>query len=73
MPLSAFKTANSAKPAEIYPTQKITEIQAILDKTKSENETLPGSHCYWPISFSLLEKYREALEPYQRASTIKPA
>jgi tetratricopeptide (TPR) repeat protein len=69
--LSAFKVANSVKQEELYPRQKITEIQAILDKNKAENDRYLDAIAL-ADKFFTGEKYREALEPYQRASTIKP-
>lgn len=69
--LLAFKKANSLMPDEIYPTQKITEIQAILDKNKAENDRYLEAISLGDKFFEAL-KYREALEPYQRATTIKP-
>ncbi len=68
--LLAFKTAISVKPAEIYPSQKIAEIQAILDKNKVENDRYQEAIAL-ADKFFTAEKYREALEPYQRANTIK--
>ncbi len=70
--LLAFKNANSAKPSETYPPQKITEIQTILDKNKAENGRYNDAITA-ADKFFTGEKYREALEPYQRANTIKPA
>jgi tetratricopeptide (TPR) repeat protein len=70
--LSAFKNANTIKPAETYPQQKIAEIQAILDKNKAENDSYQEAIAL-ADKFFTGEKYREALEPYQRANTIKPA
>ncbi len=70
--LIAFKNANTAKPSETYPPQKITEIQTILDKNKAENDRYNEAIAA-ADKFFTGEKYREALEPYQRANTIKPA
>jgi len=70
--LSAFKNANTIKPSETYPQQKIAEIQAILDKNKAENDSYQEAIAL-ADKFFTGEKYREALEPYQRANTIKPA
>ncbi len=69
--LSAFKSAISVKPAEIYPAQKIAEIQAILDKDKAENERYLEAIAL-ADKFFTANKYLDALEPYQRANTIKP-
>ncbi len=69
--LADFKSANTLKPSEEYPTLKIKEIQAILDKNKAEadryNEAIALAD-----KFFTAEKYLDALEPYQRAVTIKP-
>ena len=48
------------------------EIQTILDKKKAENDRYQEAIAL-ADKFFTDEKYREALEPYQRASTIKPA
>lgn len=69
--LAAFKIANTAKPDEVYPRQKIAEIQTIQDKSKAENERYQEA-IVLADNFFTGKKYREALEPYQRASTIKP-
>lgn len=68
----AFTKANSAKPAEAYPQQKITEIQAVLDKQKAENSRYQEAVAL-ADKFFASRKYIDALEPYQRASTIKPS
>ena len=70
--LIAFTNANSAKPNEAYPKQKMTEIQAILDKQKSENARYQEALSL-AEKFFTSQKYLDALEPYQRASTIKPS
>jgi tetratricopeptide (TPR) repeat protein len=69
--LTDFRTAVSLKAAETYPAQKITEIQTILDKNKAENDRYQDAITL-ADKFFASEKYREALEPYQRATTIKP-
>jgi len=70
--LLAFKSANAAKLSELYPSQKIAEIQAILDKITGENERYSATIAV-ADKFYTTEKYREALEPYQTAGIIKPA
>ncbi|MDO9257568.1 MAG: hypothetical protein Q7U54_18770, partial [Bacteroidales bacterium] len=70
--LISFKTANSSKPSESYPVQKISEIQLIIDKLKAENASYQQA-LVLADKFFAEQKYREALEPYQRASTIKTA
>jgi len=70
--LLAFKSAYAAKPSEVYPSQKIAEILAILDKIKGDNERYSVTIAV-ADKFYTAEKYREALEPYQTAGTIKPA
>jgi len=69
--LIAFTDANTAKPTEAYPKQKITEIQVVLDKQKAEN-TKYQEALSLADKFFAAQKYLDALEPYQRASTIKP-
>jgi tetratricopeptide (TPR) repeat protein len=69
--LKAFQTANTAKPSETLPPQKIGEIQAIQDKIKAENERYLEAIAL-ADKFYASEKYREAIEPYQSATTIKP-
>jgi tetratricopeptide (TPR) repeat protein len=68
--LISFKTANTSKPTESYPVQKISEIQLIIDKQKAETASYQQALALADKFFSD-QKYREALEPYQRASTIK--
>ncbi len=70
--LASFKTANSVKPDEKYPVQKITEIQAIIYKIKADNDNY-NTAIALADNFFADGKYREALEPYQRASTVKPS
>ncbi|MEI8049009.1 MAG: hypothetical protein WCI92_16620 [Bacteroidota bacterium] len=70
--LTFYKTALSAKPGEAYPTQKITEIQIVIDKQKAEAAGY-ASAIELADKFFTDKKYREALEPYQRAGTIKPS
>jgi len=69
--LAAYKKANATIPAEKIPVQKIAEIQLVLDKIKAENERYAQAILNGDKFYST-EKYREALEPYQTASTIKP-
>jgi tetratricopeptide (TPR) repeat protein len=70
--LIAFTSANTAKPAEAYPKQKIAEIQAVLDTQKAENAKYQEALAL-ADKFFTAGKYLDALEPYQRASTIKPS
>ena len=54
--MASFKSANTIKAGEAYPNQKITEIQAILDKDKAEKlaATVPGvEHTISVPGFSL--------------------
>jgi tetratricopeptide (TPR) repeat protein len=69
--LIAFTNANSAKPTEAYPKQKIAEIQEVLNKQKAENAKYQEALAL-ADKFFTVGKYLDALEPYQRASTIKP-
>ncbi|MFA5972421.1 MAG: hypothetical protein WC780_08735 [Lentimicrobiaceae bacterium] len=69
--LSEFKTALSAKPGELYPQQKIAEIQSILDKIKAENESYTEAISKGD-TYLKAGKNHEALEIYQLASTLKP-
>ena len=68
--LTSFKTASISKPAESYPVQKISEIQLIIDKLNTETTAYQQALTI-ADKFFADQKYREALEPYQRASTIK--
>ena len=70
--LAAYKKANATMPAEKMPLQKIAEIQLVLDKIKAENESYAQAIAKGD-KFYTTEQYREALEPYQSATTIKPA
>jgi tetratricopeptide (TPR) repeat protein len=68
--LLSFKSANASKPAETYPLKKISEIQTVIDKQKAESASYQQAIVV-ADKFFADQKYREALEPYQRASTIK--
>jgi tetratricopeptide (TPR) repeat protein len=68
--LISFKTANASKPTESYPVQKISEIQLIINKLKAEEASYQQAVALADKLFAD-QKYREALEPYQRASAIK--
>ena len=70
--LAAFKSAVSIKPAEEYPAKKITEVQTIIDKQKAEAASYQEAITLADKYFKS-EKYSEALEPYQRATTINPS
>ncbi len=69
--LASYTSAATLKPAETYPAQKITEIQAVLNMQKAENKSYQEALALADRFFSD-QKFREALEPYQSASTIKP-
>lgn len=69
--LILYTQANTAKPSEAYASNKITEIQAIIDKQKAENSKY-GEAIALADKFFKAQKYFDALEPYQRASSIKP-
>jgi len=70
--LAAYNEAISILPAEKYPTQKIAEINTILDGIKAiedkYNTAIANADAFYNQ-----KKYREALEPYESAATIKPA
>jgi tetratricopeptide (TPR) repeat protein len=70
--LTAFKNANLAKPSEEYPTTKITELEAVIAKQKTDNFNYADAIAL-ADNFFKDQKYREAMEPYQRATTIKPS
>jgi len=69
--LTAFRNASKLKPAEALPLQKISEIQNILDKLNAEKASYEEAIAL-ADKFFAGKKFREALEPYQRATTIKP-
>ncbi|MFZ4548049.1 MAG: hypothetical protein ACOYN4_11470, partial [Bacteroidales bacterium] len=69
--LTAFKNASLAKPGEQYPTSKITEIEAIIAKQNTDNSNYTDAITL-ADNFFKEQKFREAMEPYQRATTIKP-
>ena len=68
--LTAFKNANLSKPSEQYPITKITEVQAIITKLNTDNTNYQDAITL-ADNFFKEQKYREAMEPYQRAATIK--
>jgi len=69
--LLSYQEAKEAKPEESYPLTRISETERILNEIKTRDDNYAraiadGDH------FFIQKKYREALEPYERASTIKP-
>ena len=70
--LLAYKNANLAKPNEQYPTTKIAELEVIIAKQNADNSNYADAIAL-ADNFFKEQKYREALEPYQRATTIKPS
>lgn len=70
--LLAYTNASGLQPAETYPAQKIAEIKTITDKIEAENKAYQDAITL-ADNFYNSKKLREALEPYQRATTIKPA
>ena len=69
--LTGFKTALTIKPAEIYPKQKISEVEGKLGelKNRDKNYALAIDASDRLLSES---KYNEALNSYKQAITIKP-
>jgi tetratricopeptide (TPR) repeat protein len=70
--LAAYNTAKSLFPSEKYPEQKIAEINTILADMKATDDKYNDAITNADAFFNQ-NKYREALEPYERASTIKPS
>lgn len=69
--LIAFQKALDAKPAETYPRERINEITATQEGIRKKNESYARAIADGDFFFNQ-NKFREALEPYERASTIKP-
>jgi len=70
--LTSFKNAGSLKPSESYPKQKITQIQAILDKDKAESQRYSEAIALGDKFFTD-NNLTQALEPYQQASALRPS
>ncbi len=68
--LAAFQIASAAKPSEDYPKQKISTINTILAELKSKDDSFAKAVLDGDAFFTA-QKYREAMEPYQRATTLK--
>lgn len=69
--ISSYKEALKIKPDETYPKEKISTLQAIINKN-AETDRLYNEAISLADNFFNNEKYHEALEPYYRALTIKP-
>ncbi len=69
--VNSYKEALKIKPDETYPKEKISSLQAIIDKN-IETDRLYNEAISLADNFFNDKKYHEALEPYNRALTIKP-
>jgi len=69
--LLSFKAASLLKPGDPYPASRISEIQKKLAEIKVRDDSYSRAIADGDLFFNQ-KKYREALEPYERASTIKP-
>lgn len=65
-----YEKASKLKPAEDLPKQKIAELTVLIDKEKSLNQQYADALKLADELFNS-NKLREALEPYQRANTLK--
>lgn len=68
--LNSFTQASNLKPAEDYPKTKITEITALVDAIAKE-ENAYRTAIELADKYFDEQKYHEAIEPYQRALTIR--
>jgi len=68
--LLAFEKASKIKPSENYPKQKISELTLLIDKEKGLARQYEDA-IKLADDFFNSNKLREALEPYQRAATLK--
>ncbi len=69
--LSDYQEALTAKPDEVYPSEQIKKINGILEEIRIEEENYTKAVNDGDRFFQV-KKYREALEPYERALTYKP-
>ncbi|MBK7214523.1 MAG: hypothetical protein IPH88_14715 [Bacteroidales bacterium] len=69
--LESYRLATTLKPEEALPQQKTREIIQIMDEIRVRDENYTKAITDGD-SFYNARKFREALEPYERASTIKP-
>lgn len=69
--LAGFKSASAIKPAETYPLQKISEIEAKLADSKSMDEKYASAIASGDKLLSE-SKYKEALSAYNQALSVKP-
>ncbi|MBK7028603.1 MAG: hypothetical protein IPH45_05090 [Bacteroidales bacterium] len=69
--LESFTSASKIKPGEKDPIERISQINKILDDIRINNENYEKAIADGDFFFNQ-KKFREALEPYERASTLKP-
>ena len=68
--LLSYAAASAAKPSEEYPKQKISSVNVTLAELRSRDDSYAKAIADGDAFYSE-KKYLEALEPYQRATTIK--
>jgi tetratricopeptide (TPR) repeat protein len=70
--LASFKSALVIKPGEKYPSQKIDEITAIIEKQKESNENYSNLLAEADNKFNG-KRFEEAISSYTKALELKPA
>lgn len=70
--LSEYKTASGLKPNEIYPKNKIAQVESILQKMEAEKEQRYTDAISKANNFFDQQSYQEAVIQYKIASSIKP-
>jgi hypothetical protein len=70
--LSEFKTASALKPNEIYPKNKIAQVESTLQKLETEKEQRYIEALTKANNYFDQKSYQEAVIQYKIASSIKP-
>ncbi|HEY9115608.1 MAG TPA: hypothetical protein VIN10_12990 [Bacteroidales bacterium] len=70
--LSEFKKASGLKPNEVYPKNKIAQVESILQKMEAEKEQRYTDAVAKANNFFDQQNYQEAVIQYKIASSIKP-
>lgn len=70
--LNEYKTASKLKPGEVYPKNKIAQVEGILEKLEAEKEQRYNEALSKANNFFDQQNYKDAVIQYKIASSIKP-